>query len=73
MARIFAPATATAPAPKKTTGKDPVKNVLKEQKKTKDFLKKDNAKMAKDNPKLLKMQRDMEARKAKEKAARERD
>ena len=64
---------AIAPAPKKTTSKDPVKNVLNEQKKTKDFLKKDNAKMAKDNPKLAKMQRDMEARKAKEKAARERD
>jgi len=62
---------ATAPAPKKTTSKDPVKNVLNEQQKTKDFLKKDNAQMAKNNPKLAKMQKDMEARKAKEKAARE--
>ena len=45
---------ATAPAPPKSamTKKDPVKSVLNEQQKTKDFLKKDNAKMGKENPKL---------------------
>ena len=43
---------AVAPAPPKTTKKDPVKSVQKEQKKTKDFLKEDNKKIAKENPGL---------------------
>lgn len=44
-----------APAPKKTTSKDPVKGVLKEQQATKDFLKKDGKELAK-NPELVKQQ-----------------
>ncbi len=43
---------AVAPAPPKTTKKDSVKSVQKEQKKTKDFLKEDNKKIAKENPGL---------------------
>ena len=43
---------AIAPAPPKTTKKDPVKSVQNEQKKTKDFLKEDNKKIAKENPGL---------------------
>ncbi|MEC8737368.1 MAG: hypothetical protein VXX91_03990 [Planctomycetota bacterium] len=51
-ATIKARGNAVAPAPSKTTKKDPVKNIQNEQKKTKDFLKEDNKRIAKENPGL---------------------
>ncbi len=43
---------AVAPAPTKTTSKDPVKSVLKEQEKTKQFMKEESARLSKD-PKIV--------------------